>query len=308
LARHAVFAGDHARAHHHYDLARKYEKEHIDHLSSQERHSDIPSFRNITGKISSFLESRMDSLRAHGPSQSKAVARLEPSPKEEKQGGLVSTVKRILKRSEAALEKSDTPLTMRQNLAPKAKTSQVKPKDYGRKAGYDYRPFHELSSEQQNQARTNFSGSGHDQFHYPIDPRTKEVPAGVSRFKSPIQAPAPTSRQGDIQPRPNAAPPIAPPAPSMSINHQPGAAGRINKPGHEDHGLFARVKGPNPNVPGKVGVIIRRSRTSPEETTYVAPHELIPSKELRRSEAKEPSNVVLMKSKSTIKRFKRKKR
>jgi hypothetical protein len=277
----AAKARNHDVAHAHYDAARKFEKRHVDHLSSHERHDEIKNFKSKTHEAFSKLESMLSSIpRPSIVDRVKAkIESLVPSkePKALK-----------VKKSEKALEKNEA---FRQYHATGKFPAYNRPKEFGRKAGYDYKAFHELSSEQQHQARKRYPGDPAG-FHYPIHPETNEVAAGITRFKSK-------------------APPQAtehfPPIDSTPAHHKEGALVYINDKNHDFHGTFGRVRGDS-HLPGKLKVeIYQKNRTQPD-VVHVEGHQITPKSEFKKSDPEESDNVILLKSKATLKRAKSKKK
>lgn len=124
---------------------------------------------------------------------------------------------------------------------------------------HEYKMIHELSPAQQEDIQHKFPQGGHSQFAYPVHRDSGELVHGQRIPLSPHQV---------VQAHHHA-------FRELKSEHQKGSFVQIHSPGHSAHGKKGVVLGPNPNVPGKIGVQIGHTAA---HSIYVDPHEVRPSK------------------------------
>jgi hypothetical protein len=154
----------------------------------------------------------------------------------------------------------------------------------GRAKGYDYKPFHELSPEDQAAAHTKYQGVEMHQHLYPMEPSTGKL-AHNTRQRISGKVAAATPPQANARPGVLSgvarAPGETPPQASGHLpkpEHTPGRTVWVNKPDHEHHGSFGMVMHPNPVMGEKVAVRVRNRAKPVFETIHVDPHEVSTSR------------------------------
>lgn len=143
----------------------------------------------------------------------------------------------------------------------------------GKDSRYNYKPFHELSHEDQIKATHAFQDKDMGGHHYPVDKETGSFVHGATRWLQPKSAARPTDTKGLVAPE-----------------HRNGAYVRINAEGSPFHGKTGIVKMPHPNFPGKVPVQVG---LKDHQVEYFSPHQV----SLNKSD-QEDSSIEKLVSKS----------
>lgn len=168
---------------------------------------------------------------------------------------------------------------------------------------YDYKPFHQLSHEEQEKARHTYGDADMETHHYPVDKKTGELVHGT-RGKVP-QASQPPSLKN-----PNATTAERPKASGEAYGFarpkmpKPGAGVRIHDEKSEFHGRLGVVKSPNPHYPGKVAVHVQHPTTRKFETVFLDHSQIKGSRPATVAKSEDAENVLLLKSKKVLKKLK----
>ena len=226
---HIVHSHDHAKAglipeaEHH----RKQAQAHFDEYVGSLNNSDFKeTAQKFSDEITPYFQ-KLDSIIDHAKTQAAAKP-----PKKSFISKLFGKSEENL--TEAELEKA---LTTIQGLKPaKISTKVAVDRQPGKDPRYDYKPFHELSHDDQVKATQAFQAKDLNHHHYPVDKETGSFVHGATRWKQTTPS-APVNDKAVVAPE-----------------HRAGAFVRINAEGSPHHGKVGKVKMPNAHFPGKVPV------------------------------------------------------
>jgi hypothetical protein len=149
-----------------------------------------------------------------------------------------SFISRFFGKSEISEEELKKALTIIQGTKPaKIATKVAVDRQPGKDPRYNYKPFHELSHDDQVKATHAFQAKDLGHHHYPVDKETGEFVHGATRWRQAAPQAKPVDHNVLVAPE-----------------HRAGASVRINAEGSPHHGKLGMVKMPHPNFPGKVPV------------------------------------------------------
>lgn len=265
-ARNHILAGNHSEAEKHVQQAHVHAGEHLKELTVNHKHDEAKAY---TDEIKPFFD-RVDHLLT----QSKAkVAKSMPSDPAERAAALRDKASQI--RNEIRSKISSTPLpatagAMRpQQAYGVGRGVQFEPEKGAKKitgtkipghdSRYQYKAFHQLSTESQAAASHAFQGKDMHVYHYPTDQKTGEF-VHSTRAKMPAGPQWPTSQDHGVVVKPE---------------HMAGNYVRINNPESPLHGKLGIVKAPNPSIPGKIPVQVGHAASA---VVHVEPHHVRLSK------------------------------
>ena len=230
---------------------------HIVHAHDHAKAGYIPQAEDHQKKALSYFDKHKKGLEAIGHTQTAASFHDEMTPYFDKLDKIISEAKKTseakkppLSRFLSRLRRSEVDNMTEEELEkaimaiPGTKPAKIATKvevdrQPGRDPRYNYKPFHDLSHEDQVKATHAFQDRDMGNHHYPVDKQTGEFVHGATRWLQPKSAPQATpSSQGVV---------VAP-------EHRAGASVRINSEGSPHHGKLGIVKMPNPHFPGKVPV------------------------------------------------------
>jgi hypothetical protein len=189
------------------------------------------------------------------------------------------------------------------NKYPSGKEMTVKPPGQDRR--YTYKPFNELTPDQQSAAKQKFAGATDiESHHYPL--HEDGTVAHAARWKD-TKAPKVDNSNLNSKPslvgnapRANSGMSNSDKAPSVSTgtlaHHQPDSAVRISSEGHEHHGNLGRVRTPNPYYPNKIHVEVNK-RGGGTKSVFLDPHEVAPNKMEKSDNVIDLTKAVLEKIK-----------
>jgi hypothetical protein len=255
---HMVHAHDHAKAglihnaSQHRQKAQDHFSDHVKELTQQNKHDEVNS---LTDQMKSYFD-KIDQMIGSAQKNKK---------------------KKFFKSENKDLEKAIT-VSVPGTPAKRYKTKEAVDRQPGKDSRYDYKPFHQLSHEDQVSATHAFQGRDMTNHHYPVDRKTGKFENGATRWLQSSKAPTATPEdQGSV---------VAP-------EHRNGASVRINAEGHPLHGKLGMVKLPNPNMKGKIAVQVG---PKDHEMEYLEPHQVKlnqPEKSKDMSDLISRSKVVL---------------
>ncbi len=291
-------AGMHNEAHDYARRARKFATAHVDSLASQEKHAEASHFNARISPMFTHLESVLSRMPK---SMGEHIAGMADKVR--------STVSKLKKAQDLgpAIPKRPNIFTSHEQ----DKTVVPTNRNPGRDARYVYKPFKQLSPENQQKARMAFrhSNDSMESYHYAHDPRTGSMVHG-SRWLAPKEPPqastSPVAQHGTPKEPPQATESV-PRSGEILPQHMPGAAVHINSQGHDFHGSFGEVQAPNPQMPGQIRVKVKNRKSGLFEDTYVKPHEVKLKYQIAKSENETDTqdNVVLLtKSRKALKKIK----
>lgn len=168
---------------------------------------------------------------------------------------------------------------------------------------YDYKPFHQLSHEEQEKARHTYGDADMESHHYPVDKNTGELVHGT-------RGKVPKASQPAALKNPNATTLERPKASGEAYGFarpkmpKPGSGIRIHDEKSEFHGRLGVVKSPNPHYPGKVAVHAQHPTTRKFETLFLDHSQIKPSRPAQVAKSEETENVLVLKSKRALKKLK----
>jgi len=290
-------AGMHNEAHDYARRARQHATAHAENLSSGERHNEAAKFNAKIAPMFTHLEKVLSKMPKSVGQHIAGIA--------DKAKAVVGNITKPKKLTKAARDLGPAlptrPAVFGGTQEPD-KTVMPQNRNPGRDARFTYKPYHELTPDNQMKAQMAFrhSKDAMENYHYAHDPKSGDMVHG-SRWLAPKDPPQ-AKMGAKAQPGLAVEPPQANEAVKVLPQHMPGAAVHINSHGHEHNGRFGEVQQPNPQMPGTVRIKIKGQKSGRFEDAYVQPHEVKLSKEIKKSE---PDNIVLIqKSKSALKRIK----
>ena len=246
---HIVHAHDYAKAGFHKEAEEHRQKahEHFDRHIADMRSIGWNTYAdNFHAEIKPYLE-KLDTLVSDAKNASEA------KPKKSK---MLSLLRRseLENMTEEELEKALL-VTIPGTKPAKIATKVAADRQPGKDSRYDYKPFHELSHDDQVKATHAFQDRDMGNHHYPVDKETGSFVHGATRWLQPASAPKQAVNTKGL---------VAP-------EHRNGAYVKINAEGSPYHGKAGIVKMPHPNFPGKIPVQVG---LKDHQVEYFSPHQV----------------------------------